>query len=173
MKRHIIRYSLIVLLIGLGALTAGRAYAQTQAPPPFDNGLSILGISWGYSTGQTARISIAFLADGSVRLTAPVIARMQLLDMEGEVIAQSDEIRIEPGKIRFWDAPRELLPAGEPNGRIQLRPRILVTGMPSDLNRIRRHLAPAMEVIDSGTGRTAYRNFNFRIIISTSEIADD
>ncbi|MCM3903656.1 MAG: hypothetical protein ND866_18300 [Pyrinomonadaceae bacterium] len=162
MKHNVIRYSMIVLLIGLGALAAGRANAQDR----HRNEIHLESLSWGLSSGQTARVSVvnfAFL-DGSVRTNHPVIARIQILDTEGEVIAQSDEIRVAPGQIRFWDVPRELLPAGDPNGRKQVRAVIQVMTEQSHVNRHRPRLAATVEVFDPGTGRTsAIDNFaNFQ-----------
>lgn len=156
MKHDVIRYSMFVLLIGLVALATGRANAQDR----YKNEIIIESLSWGMSTGETSRVSCAnfLFGDGSVRTNDPVIMRVQLLGKEGEVIAQSDEIRIEPGKIRFWDAPRELLPAGELTGRIQVRARILavfVTTTRFDISRDRPPLALTVELIDSSTGRTA------------------
>jgi len=155
MKHDVFRYSMFVLLIGMVALATGRANAQDR----YKNEIIIESLSWGMSTGEMARVSGAYFlfGDGSVRTNVPVIMRVQLLDKEGEVVAQSDEIRIEPGKIRFWDAPRELLPAGELTGRIQARARIFavfVTTTPFDVNRDRPPLALAVELIDSSTGRT-------------------
>jgi hypothetical protein len=147
MKHTFIRYSLIVLLIGLSALADSRAYAQEQ-----NNHIELQSLSWGLSQGQTARISVvnSLIADGSVR---SVTVRIQLLDMEGAVMAQSDEIRVAPGKTRFWDVPRESLPGGEPTGRLQVRARILVTTQ----SVFRQSpLAPSVELIDSGTGRTVH-----------------
>lgn len=152
MKHNVNRYSIIALLIGLVALTAGRANAQDS----FRNEIIIESFSWGMSTGQTSRVSGAnmAMADGSVRFLS---ASIQLLDKEGNVIAQSDEIRIEPNKIGYWDAPREMLPAGELTGRTQVRARILavfVTTAPFDINRDQLPLALSLEIIDSSTGRT-------------------
>jgi prepilin-type processing-associated H-X9-DG protein len=146
MKHNVIRYSIIILAIGLVALDASRANAQGR----HRNEIHIESLSWGLSSGQTARVSVAnfVFLDGSVR-SVPV--RIQLLDMEGDVIAQSDEMRVEPGQTRFFDAPRELLPAGEPTGRLQLRARILI--MAENARRL-PPVAPSVEIFDSGTGRT-------------------
>jgi prepilin-type processing-associated H-X9-DG protein len=151
MKINVIRYSTIVLLIGLVALAAGRANAQKR----HRNEIHIESYSWGIAPGQIARISVVNFAfgDGSVRSNDPLVVRIQLLDTEGEVIAQSDEITAAPGQTRFWDAPRELLPAsGDSTGRLQVRARILVTTDSFDLGRSR--LAPTVELIDPSTGRS-------------------
>jgi hypothetical protein len=155
MKHNIIRYGMIVLLIGLIALTAGRANAQDR----HRNEIIIESFSWGMSTGQTTRLSGAniLMGDASTRTDDPVIMRIQLLNKDGEVIAQSDEIRIEPNKIGSWDVTREQLPAGELTGRTQVRARIFaefITTEPFDVNRDRPPLALTLELIDSGTGRT-------------------
>ncbi len=150
MKHTFMRYSLTMLVIGLAALANSQAYVRD----PVRRHIDLQSLSWGMTQGQTARLSVAhfLFADGSVRTTPPSIARIQLLDMEGEVIAQSDEISVAPGKIRFWDVPRESLRAGESTGRLQLRARIRVTTSESEVNR--SPLAPSVEIFDSGTGRT-------------------
>ncbi len=150
MKHNVIRYSMIVLLIGLVGLTAGRADAQ-------ENGrhIGLLSRSWGIARGQTLRASVvnAALADGSVRFLNPSI---QLLDMEGEVVAQSGEIRVEPGQTRFWDAPYEqILGAREPTGRLQLRARILFEKRSFDRNR---PPLVTLEIFDPSTGVTSLYN---------------
>jgi hypothetical protein len=150
MRHTVIRYSMIVLLIGLFALAAGRTYAQTQP----DNGLVFLSGSFGITPELTARVSVAHLGDGSVRILTPAITTIQILDPEGNVIAQSDEIRVEPGKIRYLNASGyQILSAGhEGIGRLQVRARILVnTG---DVDEAQPPLAITVELIDTGTGRT-------------------
>jgi hypothetical protein len=106
------------------------------------------------SSGLTARISLVNLVDGSVTPREPILARIQLLDIEGELIAQSNEISIAPGKTRSWDVPRDLLPVGEPTGRVQLRTRILVTTSSFDVNRPRSPLVPTIELFNTSTGET-------------------
>jgi hypothetical protein len=148
MKHNVIRYSMIVLLIGLVALAAGRAYAQEQG-----QWIEVLSYSWGFTRGETARISVTLRRLANPE-QLPVSARIQLLDTEGRVILQSDEIRVEPDQTRFWDAPRNLIPAaGEPGtGRLQLRTRIVVTTSATDFDT--ESLMPTIEIIDGITGRT-------------------
>jgi hypothetical protein len=147
MKHNIIRYSMIVLLIGSVALGAGR--------PDRPEMLDLNGVSFGITPGQTARVSVAqfVFVDGSVRF---VSASIQLLDTEGEVVAQSEEIRVGPGKTRFWDAPYEQIGGvREPGtGRLQLRARILFEE--SSFDRDRPPLV-ALELFNSSTGVTASR----------------
>ena len=173
MKHNVIRYSMIVLLIGLGAVTAGQAYAQGNQK---DKQIELLSFPWGIASTQTARVSMAHFGDGSVRVLSPAIARIQILDMEGEVIAQSDEIKVEPGKIRFWDVPRDRLPGGEPNGRIQVRTRILLTvnavfiggvlSVPSE-----PPFGATLELIDPSTGRSAlYMEFKLKEVLISGVI---
>lgn len=150
MKHNVIRYSMIVLLIGLVALAAGKTYAQTQP----DNGLVFLSGSFGITPELTARVSVAHLGGGSVSMLTPAITTIQILDPEGNVIAQSDEIRVEPSKIRYLNASGyQILSAGRDGiGRLQVRARILVnTG---DVGEAQPPLAITVELIDTGTGRT-------------------
>jgi hypothetical protein len=148
MKHNLIRCSLIVLLIGSVDLAAGRANAQGR------NEIIIESLSWGITPGLTARVSVAqfAFADGSVRF---VSASIQLLDTEGEVVAQSEKIRVAPGKTRFWDAPYEQIGGvREPGtGRLQLRARIQFEERSFDRDR---PPLVALELFDS-TGVTASR----------------
>jgi hypothetical protein len=148
MKLNVIRYSMIFLLIGSVALGAGRADERHK------EWIEIESFPWGIALGQTARVSVAqfVFLDGSVRMVNPTIARIQLLDAEGEIVAQSDEIRVEPGKTRFWDAPYEQISGvREPTGRIQLRARVLFEKRSFD-----RDHPPlvTLEIFDSATGAT-------------------
>jgi hypothetical protein len=150
MKHNVIRYSMIVLLIGLVALTAGRANAQTD-----QKYIELLSYSLGFAPGETARISVTLRRLANPELP-PINARIQLLDTEGRVIAQSDEIKVEPGQIRFWDAPRNQIPVpGEPRtGRLQVRTRIVVTASATDFDP--ESVMPTIEIIDGATGRTLH-----------------
>ena len=163
MKHNIVRYSLIVLFIGLIALAAGRAYAQEQG-----RWIEVLSYSWGFARGETARISVTLQRLANPQQPA-VSARIQLLDTEGRVISQSDEIRVEPGQIRFWDAPRNLIPvSGEPRtGRLQVRTRIVVTTSATDFDL--ESLMPTIEVIDNITGRTLH-SAGKRFLIFTCDV---
>jgi hypothetical protein len=150
MKHNIIRYSMIVLLIGLVALAAGRANAQTD-----QQYFELLSYSFGFAPGETARISVTLRRLANPELP-PINARIQLLDTEGGVIAQSDEIKVEPGQIRFWDAPRNQIPvSGEPGTRrLQVRARMVVTTSATDFDP--ESVMPAIEIIDANTGRTLH-----------------
>ena len=155
MKDNILPRSLIVLLIGTVALAAGQAYSREN-----ERHIQLLSFPHGLASGQTVRTSMglnANFADGSVKY---VRARIQLLDTEGEVIAESDEIRVAPGEIRFWDVSRDQIRAegDRGTGRIQVRVRILVTTNSFDVNRDRPPVLAALEVIDSSTGRTVSYN---------------
>jgi hypothetical protein len=152
MKRNVIRYSMIILLIGLVALAAGRANAQGN-----EKYIELLSYSLGVTPGETARISLTLRRLANPQSPeAPVSARIQLLDMEGRVISKSDEIRVEPGQTRSWDAPRNLIPVdGESRtGRLQIRTRMLVTTLSPDFDP--ESLMPTIEVLDSITGRTLH-----------------
>jgi hypothetical protein len=169
MKHNVIRYSMIVLLIGLVAMAAGRTFAQTQP----DNGFVFLGGSFGITSELTARVSVAHLGDGSVRILTPALTTIQILGPEGNVIAQSDEIRVEPGKIRYWNASGyQILTAGrEGLERLQVRARMLVkTG---DVDDAKPPLAFTVELIDSGTGKTvSHINYNPYITVDYIERID-
>jgi hypothetical protein len=165
MKHNVIRHIMIILLIGLVALVAVRANAQ--GGPKY---IELLSYSWGFTRGETARISVTLPRLANPQLPeAPVSARIQLLDTEGGVIAQSDEIRVAPGQTRFWDATRNLIPAaGEPGtGRLQLRTRMVVTASTTDFDA--ESLMPTIEIIDGITGRTLH-NAGKRFLIFVCDV---
>jgi hypothetical protein len=152
MKLSFLGYCVVVGLFGLVLPTAGPAFGQEDQEQ-----IELLSMPFGIASGQSARTSIglnAALADGSVKF---VTVRIQLLDSEGEVVAQSDRMRIEPGKLGSWDVPGEALPAGEPNGRKQVRIRALVTTHSVDYNPYVTvdFVEAAVEIVDSNTGATA------------------
>jgi hypothetical protein len=161
-KHNVIRFSMTVLLIGFVALAAGRANAQTD-----QKYIELLSYSFGFAPGETARISVTLR-----RLANPqqptVSARIQLLDTEGRVISHSDVIKVEPGQIRFWDAPRDLIPvSGEPRtGRLQVRTRMVVMVSATDFDT--ESLMPTIEIVDGATGRTL-QNAGKRFLIFTCD----
>jgi hypothetical protein len=163
MKRNVMRYGMIVLLIGLVTLAAGKANAQTN-----QKYIELLSYSFGFVPGETARISVTLRRLANPELP-PINARIQLLDTEGKVIAQSDEIKVGPGQIRFWDAPRNQIPvSGEPRtGRLQVRTRIVVTASATDFDP--ESVMPTIEIIDSLTGRTLH-NAGKRFLIFTCDV---
>ena len=146
MKRNSTTYSMIVLLIGLIALTAARTYAQTNSTKQIE----LLSYSFGLSQGASTKIKIFVCPSAPGRQVTPVSARIQILDTEGEVIAQSDEIKVAPGKIRFWDVPRNLA-AG---GRIEVAARILVTPQTDNIDP--ELILPTIESIDDFTNNTVH-----------------
>jgi hypothetical protein len=162
MKHNVIRYSMIVLLIGLVVLAAGRANAQTD-----QKYIELLSYSLGFVPGETARISVTLRRLANPE-QSPINARIQLLDTEGRVIAQSDEIKVNSGQIRFWDAQRNLIPvSGEPRTkRLQVRARILVATLSTDFDP--ESLMPTIEIIDDITGRTLH-NAGKRFLIFTCD----
>lgn len=145
-RGNLTRYSLVVLFAGLVALTADRGIAQTG-----QQDMEFLSHSFGVSQGRTVRINVTLLRLANPQPpVGPLSARFQLLDTEGDVIAQSDVSRVAQGHTRFWDVPREFLPrSGEPGERLQVRARIVVTPLLD-----RRSFLPTMEVFDSDTGAT-------------------
>jgi hypothetical protein len=163
MKHSVIRYSMIILLIGLVALASGRANAQGD-----QKYFELLSYSFGFAPGETARFSVTLRRLANPELP-PIDARIQLLDTEGRVIAQSDEIKVEPGEIRFWDAPRNQIPvSGEPGTRrLQVRARMVVTTSATDFDP--ESVMPTIEIIDGNTGRTLH-TAGKRFLIFTCDV---
>lgn len=152
MKPTIMKPQITLAALILTLIFAGQIRAQTTGQH-----IELLSYSFGIIQAQTARVSITLRRLANPRQPDdPVIARVQLLDTEGEVIAQSAEIRIRRGQTRYWDQPRAALPAStEPGGRVQVRVRVLITTQSGDLERA--SLMPTIEVIDVFTGGTVYQ----------------
>jgi hypothetical protein len=136
--------ALVIALMGLAV--RANTYGSDQ-----DNPIEFVSGSLGIARGQTVSISVVVYVGRPISNNDPVSARIQLLDTEGEVIVQSDEISVAPGQTRSWDVPRELLPAGDSTGRIQVRARILVT-----TQSVRRSppLEATLELIDTTSSRS-------------------
>jgi hypothetical protein len=169
--RQTILCGIAVLLVGIGAGQAkAQAQAEGQGQGRDDREIELLSYSFGIVQGQKARITVALrrLANPH-KPNDPVSVRIQLLDVDGEVIAESGDLRVLPGQTRSWDQLRALLPAsGEPGGRIQLRARILCMTKSADLDRI--GLMPSIEVIDTLTGGTVYHaGKTFLIFVSAED----
>ena len=148
MRHTVIRYGMIVLLIGLIAMAADRTYAQTQP----DNGLVFLGGSFGMTPELTARISVAHLGDGSVRILTPAITTIQILDPEGNVIAQSPELAIPTCEFRSFDIDLLALSIpGEPGtNRVQARIKPFYSFRSERLSPV----LASFEIVDNRTGKT-------------------
>jgi hypothetical protein len=157
MRSFVIHSSAALLAAAFVGLASARANAQVDQE---HRQTELVSPSWGIAPGETVSISVVVYANRTVATNDPVIARIQLLDTEGEAIAESDQIQVEPGKTRSWDVPRERLPAGERTGRIQVRARILVT-TPA-LSRP-PSLAATAELFDSTTRRASVFWIKFRI----------
>lgn len=167
MKNNLIRYSMIVLLVGLVALCAD--WANAQPAPTNEKFIEILSYSFGSAQGTSTRIKIYLSPSSPERQVDPVSARIQLLDTEGEVMAQSDEIKVSPGKIRFWDVPRNLLPAsGEPGQRLEMVARIVVKSLTDNLDPA--FILPSIEVIDDFTGKSIHVAGKTFLIFATGPI---
>jgi hypothetical protein len=151
MKHNFIRYSIysvILLLIGVGALAASRANAQLSR----ENTIEVESFSFGIVTGQTARVSLVNFGDRGTTANNPIIANIQLLDTEGKVIVQSGEVEVAPGHTNVFD------PGFVGGVYVQVRARVFVkfvTTKPFDIKRDQAPFMATVEVVDSATGRTS------------------
>lgn len=110
--------------------------------------------SIGFVPGQTLRVSglnplepPAPGEDGE-RLNAQFAVTLLLSD--GRVIAQSDEITVEPGQSHIFDFKRVDLPlAGESGGRLQVHAKVIWTKL-----RLTADFPSAVELVDDATGKT-------------------
>ena len=75
---------------------------------------------------------------------------VKLLDADDRVIAQTDEITLEPGQFQFFDFKRSDLPlSGEPGGRLQVRAQVIFRKL-----QLRAEFPSSVELVDENTGRT-------------------
>ena len=158
MKHNIIRYGMIVLLVGIAAMSTIQTQAQTQQTRQITIIQDMAPVGLAY--GQTLRITEfnpndpqAQGADG--RRYKMLVA---VLILDGSVVAQSNEIVLPAGEFRSFDLDRAGLNlAGENStGRIQLRVRVrlLITLPSADRTHPDTDFPASLELVDNGTGRT-------------------
>jgi hypothetical protein len=110
--------------------------------------------SIGIVPGQTLRVSglntlepPAAGEDGE-RFQARFAVTLSITD--GRVIAQSDEITLEPGQFHSFDFKRsDLSLAGEPGGRLQVLAQVIWTKL-----RLKADFPSSVELVDDTTGKT-------------------
>ncbi len=154
MKHKIIRYSMIILLIGIVALTTVRATARETSSlrelEEFANAVMSL------SLGQTLRISVVNPHEPAGP-GKPVVFTAMIRRANGSVIARSDEITLAPGEFHSFDFNRADLPlAGEAGtGRLQVRSEIRRRFFPGTAARSSQGNFPGViELVDNLTGKT-------------------
>jgi len=106
---------------------------------------SLLGLAYG----QTLRVHVAQTSRGS--RTGILRARITLNDGDGNVIAQSSELSIAPGKFDSYEFPRNALPlTGDLNtGRVQMAANVFLK-----FGDKRGEASVSLELLDETTGRT-------------------
>ena len=73
-----------------------------------------------------------------------------VLAADGRVIAQSDEVALDPGQFHSFDVRRADLPlSGEPGGRVQTRARVIWQKL-----GLRAEFPTIVELVDDITGKT-------------------
>lgn len=155
-KRHVLPYSLLVLLIPLVLLPVKQVSAQLWNP--LDT-IPRPNLVVGMIPSQTLRLCVAFPED-SRRPDSPaqvVGVRFRVYDTEGDVLAQSDEFALRERQTRCWDVRRVALPRmGEPGtGRLQVRGEVFIK-LPAGAGVNKPGLLPSAEVIDNSTGETKF-----------------
>jgi hypothetical protein len=71
-----------------------------------------------------------------------------ILLADGRVIAESEEITLDPGQFHFFDFKRSDLPvSGEPGGRVQAR--VIYKKL-----RLQAEFPSSIEIVDESTGKT-------------------
>jgi len=103
----------------------------------------------GLAYGQTLRVHVA-QPNGRNR-TGILRARITLTDGDGNVIAQSSELNIAPGRFASYEFPRHALPLpGDLNtGRVQMAANVFLK-----FGDKRGEASVSLELVDETTGRT-------------------
>ena len=104
----------------------------------------------GFVPGQTLRVSARNPFDPSVGdgRRFKMLFAVTILLADGRVVAESDEIILDPGQFHFFDFDRAELPvAGEPGGRLQTR--VIFKKL-----RLQAEFPSLIEIVDGSTGQT-------------------
>lgn len=146
--------SRFVLIIALALLPTRQASAQPWNPletKPKPN------LVVGLIASETLRLCLASpeSARRPDRPSRAAAARFRVLDVEGDVLAQSGEIAVHERQTRCWDVRRSALPrVGEPGtGRLQVRA-IIEVRVTAPSNQDHPGFLPSAEIIDNSTGGT-------------------
>ena len=106
----------------------------------------------GVVPGQTLRVSafnpFAPSAPGEDGRKSKMLFAVTVLLSDGRVVAQSDEVTLEPGQFHSFDFKRADLPlTGEPGGRLQAR--VIWRKL-----QLKTEFPSAVELVDDSTGKT-------------------
>ena len=104
----------------------------------------------GFVPGERLRVSALNSFDPSVGdgRKFKMLFAVTILLADGSVIAESDEITLDPGESHFFDFKRADLPiAGEPGGRVQAR--VIFRKL-----SLRAEFPSSFEIVDQSTGKT-------------------
>lgn len=115
----------------------------------------LIAPSVGFAGNQTLRFTLLNPNEpDSQGGREPVRAKVKLYDASGNVIAESDEVRIPAGEFRSFDFKRSDIPlAGEPGtGRLQIKGTWTMT-VQDAAAQIDGFLA-SVEIVDNKTGKT-------------------
>jgi len=156
LKHSVLPYGMPILLI-TAVLFTERVGAQLWNP--LDT-IPKPNVVVGLVASETLRLCLAFPEDSrrSDRPGEGVMVRFRVLDTEGDILAQSEEIAVRERQTRCWDIRRAALPrVGEPGtGRLQVRGEVFIKLPPGAAGG--RGDKPGFlfssETIDNNTGET-------------------
>ena len=163
MKRSITSYSMLALLFTLVSLPAGSVSGQPEESTTWI--ASGILAHYGFVPGQTLRVTCANPADTPQQDRDPraIRFRAKIVDAQGNMLKQSDEMSVPAGQFRFVDFNRDDIAAtGEARtGRLQVLVELVVEG-PLQGNPTGADFPASLEIIDNSTGKTVGQQLFFQ-----------
>lgn len=183
MKRNTIHYCLLVLLVGLIALSGNRAIARetiaSTSPRELEEFANAV-MSFGLIPGQTLRYTWANQNDPDPRKREiePLRILVKLFAADGSVIAQAEAAAVGVGQFQSFDFPSNQinLPGEAGTGRLQVRLEMTMLFRRFNSNdlTLKRGILETFddvaEVIDTLTGRTTVSFKPKEIVVVGSKI---
>lgn len=169
MKHNIIRYSMIVLLIGIVALSTAQSQTDTEQTRQVTliQDLGAVGLVYGQALRVNVFNPLAPPSPGEDGRQYQMLCAVTLFDADGRVLAHSDEITLAPEQFHSFNFNRsDLTSAGEAGtGRLQVRSEVRRRFVPGFAPGVRVALGDvnnslgAVELVDNGTGKTLAATF--------------
>jgi hypothetical protein len=149
--------SRLALLLAFLALPGSATVGAKHCPGgTHECTIDLISFPIGAVANQTLRISIAVQPTGDRTTGDGTLARFELLNVAGRVLATSADVPVGPDHMVFWDILRNTLPdSGDAaTGRLEVRARLIITLADGTSHAELPALLPSLELVDTPTGHT-------------------